>query len=129
MIEMPASTPISRARVLIVEDDWHISGLLNDLLEGYGCEVVGPARDIAKAIHLASAENFDAALLDIDVGGKPGYAIAEALRKRKIPFAFITGQRRSQIDGRFSRQPLLQKPFRGRDVSRLLESMLRKPQH
>jgi DNA-binding NarL/FixJ family response regulator len=57
-------------RVLVVEDQFLVSLLTIDTLESVGCEIVGPAARIADAAQLAQSESLDAAVLDVNVGGR-----------------------------------------------------------
>ncbi len=54
---------------------------------------------------------FEAAVLDINVGGGSVYPIADVLARRGIPFVFITGYDAESVDGRFRKIPVLQKPI------------------
>ena len=42
-------------------------------------------------------EEFDFALLDIDLGDGQSFELAFRLRERHIPFAFVSGSRRSDL--------------------------------
>lgn len=63
------SLPLKGLRILVVEDEMMISMLLEELLGEQGCEIVGPAARLAKAIDLASTQRIDAALwISISMG-------------------------------------------------------------
>lgn len=66
-------------RILLIEDNEQNCYLATFLLERHGCSVVH-APDGAAAIALATRESFDLVLLDIQLPGMDGYAVARALR-------------------------------------------------
>ena len=78
-------------RILLVEDDALIALDMQDILEAEGFAVVGPANTFEKALALATSERINAATLDVDLGGKKVWRVAQALRDRAIPFVFLTG--------------------------------------
>lgn len=95
--------------------------LLEELLGEQGCEIVGPAARLAKAIDLASTQRIDAALLDLNINGKDVYPVAEILSGRGIPFAFVSGYGVDRLDGLYCKQPMLPKPFDVSDLERIVK--------
>lgn len=56
------------AQVLIVEDEMLVSMVLADLLDEFGCEVVGQAATVGEALDLIeTGDAFDAAILDVNI--------------------------------------------------------------
>jgi DNA-binding response OmpR family regulator len=96
---------------LVVEDDILIATLLADILESGGWQVVGPVARLATALHAAASESFDAAMLDVNLGGKTVYPVAEVLDARKVPFVFVTACGREVLPPLFCGRPHLGKPF------------------
>jgi CheY-like chemotaxis protein len=78
-------------RVLVVEDGLLAAEALCDLLRLLGCRAVGPASRCAKAFALLNETAIDFALLDVTLNGETSFPIADELRDRGIPFAFLTG--------------------------------------
>lgn len=115
------------ARILVVEDDMLVAMLLEDLLNEHGCALVGPAARLARAMDLAAVEIIDAALLDLNVDGKQVYPVAEILRKRGIPFAFVTGYGANWVSSTYRDRPTLQKPFRDAALANVLRLLLPRP--
>jgi CheY-like chemotaxis protein len=118
------TVPASRCRVLIVEDETITAMMLEDLVEGLGCEVVGPAGRLSDALKLAAGEKLDAALLDVNLGGEAVYPVADALAPRKVPVVFLTGYGAQAIPPAHAHQPVLGKPFRPQELERLLSEAL-----
>jgi len=109
-------------KVLIVEDEIIVSMLLEDMLEEFGCQVVGPANDVAAALELVRTAPLDAAVLDVNLNGAKSYPIADALRERGVPFAFASGYGAAGLDEGYQQTPTLAKPFRQADLKQILST-------
>jgi CheY-like chemotaxis protein len=111
-------------RVLIVEDEPVVAMCLEDILEGLGCAVVGPAARLSEGMTLAERGAIDAAILDINLGGSDrSTPIAELLRDRGIPFAFASGY--GAVPEGFAAETLLiGKPYGERDVEEALRRLI-----
>lgn len=109
-------------RVLIVEDEALVSMLLEDMLSDHGCEVAATANRIGQAMDLVADAGlaFDAAILDVNLGGDPIFPVAEALIARGAPFVFATGYGAGGLPEVWRSRPTLQKPFSHDDVGRAL---------
>jgi CheY-like chemotaxis protein len=100
-----------KPRVLVVEDEYLIRMLLEDMLDELGYEVVGAVGSIAEASTLATGGEFDAAILDVNLDGEEIYPVADILAARKTPFVFVTGYGEQSLPERYRGRPTLQKPF------------------
>lgn len=109
-------------RVLIVEDEMMLALTLEDMLKLMGCEVVKAAR-LAPALELAETEELGIALLDINLAGERSYPVAEALSRRSIPFAFMTGYHVDDLREEWQDRPVLQKPFLMAELVRVIETV------
>ena len=78
-------------RILVVDDEPLVSMLVENWLVELGCEVVGPARSVQQGLDIAGSAELDGAILDVNLAGKNSYLVAEALKRRGVPFAFTTG--------------------------------------
>jgi CheY-like chemotaxis protein len=115
---------LSSLKVLVVEDEALVSMLVEDMLTDLGCTVVGPAAEIEEALKLASSADIDAALLDVNLGGRPIFPVADALRARGVPYAFASGYGEAGISEDHRGSAVLQKPFREADLRRVLEGLV-----
>jgi CheY-like chemotaxis protein len=99
-------------RVLIVEDEALVALDLELAFEDEGVEVVGPALNLRDALsHLGSGAWIDGAVLDVDLGGKDVFPVAEILRARGVPFVFHTGHAtRESLDRLFPGVTVCTKP-------------------
>ena len=105
-----------RRRILVVEDDFLVATLLVEILESVGWQVVGPVAQLATALDAAATENFDAAVLDVNLGDQTVYPVAEVLDARRVPFAFVTSYSREALPPLFCGRPHLGKPFAPREL-------------
>ena len=122
---MADTSPLVGRRVLVVEDEMMIAMLVEDMLAELGCSVVGPAHALDAALNLAKTESgLDAALLDVNLGGQPVFAVADALRAKGVPAIFSTGYGDAGLRDVDRGSPVLQKPFRAGDLARALHAAL-----
>ena len=65
---------------------------LQFVFEDQGAQVIGPVMTLEQALCAASSEpTIDAAILDVDIGGRDVFPVAARLRERGVPFVFHTG--------------------------------------
>lgn len=119
-MESPEPLP----RVLIVEDDMWIAGMLAEIAASAGVEVVGPVSTLREAVRIASSERLDAALLDIELGRAEVYAAADVLDERNIPFAFVTGRSEAEIELLHRGRPVWTKPFLQQQIANGLKELI-----
>lgn len=105
-----------RRNVLIVEDEWLLASSLATELEDAGLETVGPAATPDKALSLIADQKIDVAILDANLMGDLATEVAHALRKRGIPFLFLTGYSSSQLPEDMRSEVVIEKPASEKDV-------------
>ena len=115
---------LSNRKVLVVEDEMMIAMLIEDMLDEFGCKLVGPATNVPRALELIGKESIDVAVLDLNLDGKDTYAIADALQRKNVPFIFATGYGSTGLRQEYGNRPVLQKPFQARDLSTALTEAL-----
>jgi CheY-like chemotaxis protein len=112
-------------RILVVEDMLLVAQEIESLLQDLGCEVVGPIPRLEQAVDTARSEDFDGAILDVNLDGRDVYPVAAELRSRGIPFFFITGYDQQILDPAYQDRPHLEKPFGAREFTmKLREAFL-----
>jgi DNA-binding response OmpR family regulator len=99
-------------KVLVVEDEYLVATLMEDMLESAGCVVAGPIPRLAQALDAASSEACDVALLDVNLAGERVYPVAEILARRHVPFVFVTGYGANTLPVEYAERPRICKPFR-----------------
>lgn len=116
----PHSTPrdhltpparLSGMRFLVVEDEPLIAIAVASVLEGAGAEVMRTVGTHREALHTIDNADFDAALLDANLHGKPVDDVAAALERRNVPFLFVTGYGQEGLPQAFRHHPVVAKPF------------------
>jgi CheY-like chemotaxis protein len=103
-------------RILIVEDEMLVATNLEETLTDLGAVVVGPAMRVEEAMELATNEDFDVAILDVNLNGTRSYAVAELLQQRNLPFIFATGYGHVLGAESFRGVPTLAKPYRTQEL-------------
>lgn len=101
----------SAQRVLIVEDEALVGMALEDALGLLGVDVVGVAGTVDEALERIEADQFDGAILDVQLHGKDVLPVAESLQQHGIPFVFATGYGRAGVPEKYRDALVLQKPF------------------
>ncbi len=113
-----------RWTILIVEDEFLVAYDMQDMLQSLDCMVAGPVASIEEALDVLEAEPIDGALLDINIGGREVFPLADRLQERDIPFAFSTGYEvDSVIPARFADRPLLRKPYDEKKVAEIVKGL------
>ena len=95
---------------------------IEDMLLELGHEVAGLAGRLDAALALAREAEFDLAMLDVNLAGETSFPVAEILAERGIPFLFATGYGIKGIAEEYRSYPVLQKPFRTRDLDHALRA-------
>lgn len=113
-------------RVLLVEDEALVAMSVEDMLADLGCDVVASACTLDEAVDKARAGGFECALLDVSLGGKPVFPVAEILSERGVPFALASGYGRAALPEAFRTCPLVSKPFQLEDLSAVLSTAVAK---
>lgn len=98
-------------KILVVEDEFLIAMDIATMLERQGFEVVGPVGSLEEALTVADAADLDFALLDVNLGQGTSERVADVLRARGIPFAFVSGYDRASLPRRHRNELLVQKPI------------------
>src|ERR1039457_1700990 len=98
-------------RLLVVEDEYLIRMLLEDMLADLGYDVAAAVGTIAEASELAASGDFNAAILDVNLDGQEFYPVAEILAKRGLPFVFVTGYGERSLTEPYHDRTALKNPF------------------
>jgi PAS domain S-box-containing protein len=115
---------LRRCRILLIEDEALVALQLKLDLEAEGHSVVGPYAQLTEALRAATDEEFDIALIDINLGPDNSAPVAEILDRRRVPFAFTTGYNDLIFLPPLLREyPHLTKPYNPADVKELVSKL------
>jgi CheY-like chemotaxis protein len=120
-------TTIERPRVLLVEDEALVGIMIQECLSEFGFRIHGPVCSATDALSAARDGQFDAAILDINLGDGSVYQVAEILSARDVPFIFVTGYDSDSVDSRFSHVPVLQKPIERQVLQKMFAAGVKRP--
>jgi DNA-binding response OmpR family regulator len=94
--------------VLVVEDSWHVSDAVVELLQSMGAEVSGPAATVAEAERLLSERVPDIAIVDFSLrGSEQADGLIDRLNKQGVCVVVISGHEVLPVEA----TAFLKKPF------------------
>ena len=114
----------AQIRVLVVEDEYLIRMLVEDMLADLGYAVAAAVGTMAEASELAATGDFSAAILDVNLDGNEIFPVADILSGRGVPFVFVTGYGERSLPEPYRDRPALQKPFQADQLGAALGSLL-----
>jgi len=115
---------LSGRRILVVEDSPVVGSFTVDILADLGCEVVGPAPNMAAARQLIEEGRFDAALMDVHIRGERVFPLCEMLEARNVPFIFTSGYADWTMPDKWRGRPRLPKPYTLDQVEKAMTELL-----
>ena len=99
------------ARILIVEDEYYIADELSRVVSDAGARVIGPCSTLGKAMDAVAADNFDCAVVDLNLHGESAAPVVDALIAEGKSFAIATGYGDSAVPAHLKQAPRIEKPF------------------
>ena len=104
-------------RILVLEDEFLIAMDVEQLCRDYGAGEVVIARDLAEIDQQKIVTRFDAAIVDLMLGGASTLDFASQLRQSGVPFVFASGYSDAdEIQASFPGVRLVAKPYSGDDL-------------
>jgi CheY-like chemotaxis protein len=99
-------------KILVLEDEFLIAMDVEQLCRDHGASDVEVCATLKE--DLADVTSFDAAIIDVMLGGRSTLDFAMRLKERDVPFIFSTGYADNQdIAQRFPGVAVVGKPFSG----------------
>ena len=99
-----------------------IAFALEDMVIELGFEVVGPAFRLTEALDLAESQEFEVAVLDVNLNEQRSFPVADLLHARGIPFLFATGYAEGGV-GWTGEAMVIAKPYSREQLARALSSL------
>jgi CheY-like chemotaxis protein len=96
-------------RVLLVEDAEFIGELIHDMFRDAGATVVAQTQSVSATLRILNTQPVDVVCLDILLGNRPSFAVADLLAAQGIPFIFVTACDPGIIPERHRKQLLVDK--------------------
>ena len=115
----------SDRHVLILEDEPIIGFALEDMLLELGCAEVLLATRLDEALEAIAGSRVDAAILDVNIHGERSYGVADALRRRQLPYIFASGYGDTEHPAEHRAVPTLVKPYNIDDIQAALQQVFR----
>jgi CheY-like chemotaxis protein len=110
-------------RIFLVEDELMIRMLVEDMLSDLGHTIAAEAGGIDEALTLAKQGDFDLAILDVNLNGKPITPVVEVLIARGVPFVFASGYGQRGVPEPYRERPTLQKPFQSEALAQAIDAV------
>ena len=110
-------------RILIVEDEYLIACGEATALRQAGCDVVGMAGTVPRALKLLDDKGCDAVVLDANLHGESAEPVAAAMRERGIPYLVLSGYAKNQQTGALADAPFLAKPCKAADLVAAVQAL------
>lgn len=108
---MPAPRTLpAGVTVLLVEDDYYQAEDARVALMDAGARVLGPCSGEAEALRVMGDVPPSCAVLDINLGEGPEFALARALMSQGAAVVFVTGYEVTVLPADFSPSAVLRKP-------------------
>jgi DNA-binding response OmpR family regulator len=123
---------MSKEKILVVEDDRHISKLVKYNLEktGYGCAI---AEDGEEALDILAKERFELIILDIMLPKMDGFEVCRVIKQdakhKNIPIIMLTakGEEVDRVVGlELGADDYMVKPFSPRELILRIKAILRR---
>ena len=124
-LDMGGAIDLTGHRILVVEDEFYLACDVARVLKGAGAAVLGPCASEAAALDLLAEDGPTAAVIDINLGGAPSFALARVLAGRGVPYLFVTGYDAEAIPPDLAEVPRLEKPAELRRIVQGLDRLLR----
>ncbi|MHB1207305.1 MAG: response regulator [Rhodospirillaceae bacterium] len=110
-------------RILVAEDEFLVGLMLEENLRDSGWDVVGPMASLSDLQQAVAAEQFDVAVLDVNLNGSMVFPALETIRQ---PVILVTGYGQQAIQRGAKVAAVLAKPYDYEVLEILIRDCLRK---
>ncbi len=111
--------------ILLVEDSLIIALDAEDIAQRLGAETVTTSATVMGALDQIESHRPTVAMLDINLGDRNSYPIADRLAELRVPFIFATGYgEQANLPTEHRGRPVVQKPYTVENVARAMDGLL-----
>ena len=122
--QAPPDALLAGLNVLLVEDSLIIALDAEDIATRLGASAVTTAATVDGALDNIAASRPDFAILDINLGDRNSYPIADRLAELGVPFLFATGYgEQANLPQNHRGRLVVQKPYTLENVARAVDSL------
>ncbi|HEX7782959.1 MAG TPA: HWE histidine kinase domain-containing protein [Sphingobium sp.] len=123
--QTPPHKMLTGRNVLLVEDSLIIALDAEDIVSRLGADTVSTAATVESALDAIEAHQPSVAMLDINLGDRTSFAIADRLMDLHVPFLFATGYgEQAQLPMEHRGRTVVQKPYTLENVARAMDDLL-----
>lgn len=115
--------PHPSARILLVEDDLHLAGFVEQAITDLGHEVVH-AYSVLDALVQLEAGTYDLAVLDVELRDGVVFPVADKLAAAGTPFLFASAVYGQLVPVRHQHVRLVSKPFHVQELQAAVQTLL-----
>ena len=124
---MATNSPLAGLRILVAEDEGLIALELETILQGFGCEVIGPVSQVSEVLREAERGGLDGALLDVNLCGEQIFLVLPFLIEQRLKLVITSGYDDATLfPPAFRSLPHLAKPFGEQALQRICEATFAK---
>ncbi|MET0137153.1 MAG: HWE histidine kinase domain-containing protein [Sphingobium sp.] len=123
--QTPPRAMLTGLDVLVVEDSLIIALDAEDIVGRLGAETTLTAATVEGAMDTIAAHTPHVAILDVNLGDRNSFAVADRLAKLGVPFLFATGYgEQAQLPLEHRGRTVLQKPYTLENMARAMDNLL-----
>ena len=112
-----------RLRILVIEDEPLIAMHIEFSIENLGHDMVGPIARLDDALIAAGRDDYDCAIIDINIIGGSSQDVAAIFAARQRPFVVASGYHDKSLPETLRNRPRLTKPYSGHELETELQRM------
>ncbi|KAB7648802.1 response regulator [Polymorphobacter fuscus] len=109
-----------RLRVLVIEDEPLVAMNIEFSIEALGHDMVGPIARLDEAMAAASGDDYDCAVIDINIVGGSSHEVAAIFAARARPFILASGYNDLSLPEALRNHSRLVKPYTSDQLERQL---------